>query len=136
MKDIRPAIKSKIETTRCFDTFLVEGEVCVTIVKSNSEITLEDALENTRAVQKISNGYQYPMLVDTRDIRSISKEARDHFSMRNRNGHVNCIAVLIDSPVSMVVGNFFMGLNKPAVPTKLFTSPDKAFKWLEKFKSP
>lgn len=134
MKDIQAAIKSHIETTRCFDTFIVEGEVCVTIVKKDSEITLDDALENTRAVQKVSNGINYPMLVDTREIRSISKEARDHFSMRNRTGHVNCIAVLIESPVSMVVGNFFMGLNKPAVPTKLFTTPEKAFKWLEKFK--
>jgi hypothetical protein len=94
---------------------------------------LEDALENTKSVLKVSNGIKYPMMVDTREIRSISKEARDHFSMRNRNGNVNSIAVLIGSPVSVVVGNFFMGLNKPAVPTKLFTTPEKAFKWLEKF---
>lgn len=133
MKDIRSKIKSKIESTRCFDTFIIEGNICVTIVKKDSEINLDDALENTKAVLKVSDGTKYPMLVDTREIRSISKEARDHFSMRNRNGNVNSIAILIGSPISVVVGNFFMGLNKPAVPTKLFTTPEKAFKWLEKF---
>ncbi len=133
MKDLRSEILGKIEGTRCFDTFLVKKGICVTIVKKDSEITLEDALENTKSVLKVSNGKKYPMLVDTREIRSISKEARDHFSMRNRNGNVNSIAVLIGSPISVVVGNFFMGLNKPAVPTKLFTTPEKAFKWLEKF---
>jgi len=133
MKDIKAKIISEIVSIKCFDTFMVEGDYCVTIVKKDSEIVLEDALENTKSVLQVSQGKKYPMLVDTREIRSISKEARDHFSMRNRKGSVNSIAVLIDSPVSVVVGNFFMGLNKPAVPTKLFTTPEKAFKWLKTF---
>lgn len=133
MKDIKPKIISEIASTKCFDTFLVEGEFCVTVVKKDSEIGLNDAIENTKSVIQISQGKKYPMLVDTRDIRSISKEARDHFSMRNRNGNVNSIAVLIGSPISVVVGNFFMGLNKPAVPTKLFLNPEKAFAWLKQF---
>jgi hypothetical protein len=135
MKDLKSKIISEIASTKCFDTFLVEGAICVTVVKKNAEITLEDAYENTKSVLKVSEGKKYPMLVDTREIRSISKEARDHFSMRNRNGNVNSIAVLIGSPISVVVGNFFMGLNKPAVPTKLFLKPEKAFVWLKKFNS-
>jgi hypothetical protein len=39
-------------------------------------------------------------------------------------------AILIDSSVSRVVGNFFLGINKPAVPTKLFTNEKEAVKWL------
>lgn len=135
MKDIKAKIISEIATTKCFDTFLVEGEFCVTVVKKGSEIELQDAIENTKSVIQVSQGKSYPMLVDTREIRSISKEARDHFSMRNRKGAVNAIAVLVGSPISVVVGNFFMGLNKPAVPTKLFTTPEKAFKWLKKINS-
>ncbi len=41
--------------------------------------------------------------------------------------------LLIGSPVSRVIGNFFMGLNKPIYPTKLFTDPQKAIRWLQTF---
>jgi len=72
-------------------------------------------------------------LVDLRDINSITKEARDHFSMRDRKPAVSAIAMLVKSPVSSIIGNFFLGLNKPSVPTHLFTSEVKAVNWLEQF---
>jgi hypothetical protein len=31
------------------------------------------------------------------------------------------------------MGNFFLGLNKPHFPTKLFTSEEKAEVWLKEF---
>ncbi|MGQ0827149.1 MAG: DUF7793 family protein [Bacteroidota bacterium] len=121
----------KIET-RVFHTWLQDG-ICYTKVKEGSVIDLKDAIENTEAVIKVSAGVIYPMLVDLRVINSITKEARDHFSMRNRKPGVNSIAMLVKSPVSSIIGNFFLGLNKPSVPTHLFTSETKALKWLEQF---
>ncbi len=135
MSDFKKKTISKVVETRCFTTYLVDGPYCVTIVKNGSEVQLQDAVDNSNAVIEISEGKVYPMLVDTRNIKSIEKAARDHFSMRNRKGNVNSIAVLIGSPISVVIGNFFMGLNKPAVPVKLFTGSDKAFKWLEQYSS-
>lgn len=124
---------SRIVTTRCFETYLYNDCICVTIVLPESEIKIADAHENTKAVIEVSDGNIFPMIVDTRKIKSIEKEARDHFSMRNRKGQVSAIAILISSPVSVIIGNFFMGLNKPAVPTKLFKDEERALKWVKQF---
>lgn len=132
---INPKLKpsSKVITTRCFETYLYNDSVCVTVVLPGSEIKVADAIENSKAVIEVSDGNIFPMIVDTRKIKSIEKEARDHFSMRNRKGQVNAIAILISSPISVIVGNFFMGLNKPTVPTKLFKDEGRALKWVKQF---
>jgi hypothetical protein len=101
-----------------------------TVVKPGSVIELKDAQENTEAVIRISGGSNFPILVNLTEIKYISKEARDHFSMRGRKPNVICIAMVVNKPVSMIVGNFFLGLNKPTVPTKLFVSEKSAEKWI------
>jgi hypothetical protein len=35
--------------------------------------------------------------------------------------------------VARAIGNFFMGLNKPLIPTRLFTSEAEALGWLREF---
>ena len=116
--------------TRVFLTILEQQGFIRTKVKEGSEITLKDAQENTQAVLDISGGSNYPIMVDLTQIRSISKEARDHFSMRGRKPNVLAIAMVVNKPVSVIIGNFFLGLNKPAVPTKLFTDEKVAEKWV------
>ncbi|MCC6691489.1 MAG: STAS/SEC14 domain-containing protein [Bacteroidia bacterium] len=121
--------------TRVFTTWIDNAGICRTKVKQGAIIELADAEENSAAVQKVSAGKIYPMLVDLTHINFIHKSARDHFAMRNRKPGVKVIAMLIGSPVSKVIGNFFLGINKPTVPTQLFTSEKKAVAWLSKFVS-
>lgn len=122
----------KIEL-RAFTTWLSDNEICYTAVKRNAVVEIADALENSEAVLKVSDGKIYPMLVNLKEIKSISKEARDHFSMQNRKPGVKAIGLLINSPTSMIIGNFFLGLNRSTVPVKLFTVEEKAVAWLKTF---
>ena len=125
-------MKEKIIESRAFKTY-IKDDVCFTIVKPGAVITLEDAEENTTAVKELSKNDVFPILVDLRLISQITKEARDHFAMRERKPGVNAIAMLVRSPVSSIIGNFFLGMNKPKVPTQLFSTEAKALKWLEQF---
>ncbi len=122
----------KIEL-RAFTTWLNENDICYTMVKNDADIQLQDAIENTAAVKEISEGKVYPMLVNLKGIKTISKDARDHFSMQGRTPGVTAIAMLIKSPVSKIIGNFFLGLNRSAVPSRLFTSEEKAIEWLKQY---
>ncbi|MBI3240234.1 MAG: hypothetical protein HYZ43_15540 [Flavobacteriia bacterium] len=73
---------------------------------------------------------KFPILIDSRGIKSISREARSFFTTNGRATNTMAFAILIDSAVSKVVGNFFLGINKPAVPTKLFLDEELALQWL------
>jgi hypothetical protein len=127
------ANQNKVIELKSFSTWLGSDGICYTVVKPNAVVQLEDAKENSASIKEISGDAIYPILVNLKEINSISKEARDHFSMQGRTPGVNAIAMLIRSPVSTIIGNFFLGINKSAVPTKLFTNEDKAAAWLKQF---
>jgi hypothetical protein len=117
---------------RCYNTWMGVDGIVRTKVKKNSEIVIEDALENSIAVNSFSQD-EYPMIVDTTLAKSITKEARDYFSMKGRESKIVAFAILINSPLSKIIANFFMGLNKPRVPVKLFTDEDLAIEWCKNY---
>lgn len=127
------ASDGRIDTT-AYTTWMGEDGIARTVVKKHAEVGLQEAVENSAAVKSLFKGKKFPLLVDSRNIRSITKEARDHFSIRNRETVVTCFAIVVHSPLSRIIGNFFMGLNKPSVPARLFTSEAEALKWLKKYK--
>lgn len=108
-----------------------EDGIVRTKVKRDAEVVIEDAMENSKAVNAFYVDAKFPLLIDARGIKSISREARSFFTTNGRETSTMAFGILIDSSVSKVVGNFFLGINKPAVPTKLFTNEAEALKWLK-----
>jgi hypothetical protein len=117
----------------CYWTWMGADGIVRTKVKPQAEVTIKESLENSDAVNSFKTEKKYPLLIDSRNIKSISKEARDHFSIQNRETRINSFAVIIDSPLSRIIGNFFMGLNKPSVPAKLFNNEEDAVVWLKQY---
>lgn len=114
-------------------TWMGEDGIARTKVKPGAEITIELALENSKAVNSLDTSRKFPILIDSRDIRSITREAREHFSTRGRETKTCAFGIIIKSPISRSVGNFFLGLNKPAVPTRLFDNEEDAIQWLKNY---
>ena len=112
----------------CFITWR-ENNIIRVKAKYNAEVKIDDAKENSQVVNELTNGQKLPLLVDITELKSITKEAREWFSNRGRESNIIAIAMLIKSPVSTIIGNFYIGLNKPRVPTKLFHNEGKALKW-------
>ncbi len=121
---------SAIEVT-CYHTWQEDDGVVRTKVKPGADVTLKEAKENSDAVNSFYYGEKFPLMIDARGIRSMTREARSQFSLKGRNSGAKAFAIVIDSSISKVVGNFFMGLNKPEVPARLFTDEDEALKWLK-----
>lgn len=118
---------------RCYVTWMGADGIARTVVRESAEIDLNDARENSEVINAFPGPSNFALLIDARPIKSITKEARDHFSMRGRDSRVIAFAILIESPLSTIIGNFFMGLNKPRVPVRLFTNEKKALAWCADF---
>jgi hypothetical protein len=114
-------------------TWMGEDGIARTSVKSGISITLAHALENSNVVNSLLSDKKFPILIDSRNIRSMSYEARRHFSVRDRETRTNAFGIIIGSNISRVLGNFYLGINKPVVPTKLFYNEDDAINWLKQF---
>jgi hypothetical protein len=88
-------------------------------------------MENSKVVNAFYVDEKFPLLIDARGIKSITREARSFFTTNGRETNTIAFAIVIDSSVSKVVGNFFLGINKPAVPTRLFLNENLAIQWLQ-----
>lgn len=100
-------------------------------VKPNIEISLQDAQVAIRAVSNVCGGKRCPALVDMRGLVGMDRGARLYFAGEETAKVESAAALIIESPLSKAVGNFFMGLNKPIIPTRLFTSEEAALAWLK-----
>ncbi|MBL7934085.1 MAG: STAS/SEC14 domain-containing protein [Bacteroidia bacterium] len=116
-----------------FWTWMGRDGICRTKTKPLAEINVEEAIENSNAVNSFYTVRKFPLLVDARNIKYITKEARKQFAITGRETSITSFALMVNSPLSRVIGNFFMGLNKPAVPARLFDNEDEAIQWLKKY---
>lgn len=119
----------------CYFTWMGHDGIARTLVKKDAEIELKDAKKNSEVVNGLRPTAGFPLIVETSEIKSITKEARDYLSIQNRETKISAIAIVRDSIIGNMVANFFIGLNKPAVPTKLFSSEEDAIKWCQQHKN-
>ncbi|HEX9439902.1 MAG TPA: hypothetical protein VF909_09480 [Roseiflexaceae bacterium] len=120
--------------TRTARHYLDELGIFHTINHPGVEQTLEAARENLQATVELSGGQRRPLLVDIRQIKSQTREARDYYTGPEGTRCFSAAAMLVDSPVSRLLGNFMIGFNKSSsVPGKLFSSEAEAIEWLKTF---
>jgi hypothetical protein len=101
--------------------------------KPGVDVGLQDAQEVLQRIGALSNGIRHPILVDITGIRSMSRDARAYFAGPDSAKVESAAALLVLSPMAKAIGNFFLGLNKAAIPTRLFTSEALAIEWLEPY---
>lgn len=100
-------------------------------LKPHLALGLADAREAVRAIGQLCGGKPSPVLVDMTELLSMDRDARQYFAGAETARVESAVAILIRSPLSRAIGNFFMGLNKPLFPTRLFTSEQDALAWLK-----
>lgn len=126
------AVNDVIETKNA-RIWLGDDGIVRNVQKPGAEETLDTAKEGIAAIHKVSKGKKRPLLVDLKAQKSMSREAREFYSDDTRDNEANAVVLLVDSPVSRIIGSVFLGINKPKLPIKLFTSEGDAIAWLKGF---
>lgn len=94
---------------------------------------LEDARENVRISLELAKGKKYPLLVNLTGIKYSSREARNYYSGYETGKFISHAAMLVEDPVSQLMGNIFMKIQRTAFAIKLFTKREKALDWLKNY---
>jgi hypothetical protein len=107
-----------------------EGDVIMGVFKSDIILDLEGARETVKLRKTLTADKDHLLLVDIRNVKNITRQAREYMGSPDAGEGVSKAAIMIDSNFSMILGNLFLKFNKPEVPTKLFTEKTAAIKWL------
>ena len=101
-------------------------------VKAGAYETLELAQENGKILLELKGeDPPLPILIDFSQGAGQHIDARKYYA-EHSGAWCSKAAFLTNSPITRVIGNIYMGLNKPKVPTQLFNTEEAARDWLLK----
>lgn len=95
------------------------------------ELELADAIEMRSMLLKLSSGNKYCVLLDATKRFNVSSEARALIAGKEYSFDRIAAAFVITSLANMLIGNFFIKVNRPHSPTKIFSTEETAFEWLK-----
>ena len=98
-----------------------------------NEETLADAVEIIAAIKKLSQDKPRPFYSDVRKVQSVTKAARDYFARPENQEFIRANAILVHSPLNRMLANFYLRVNKPTLPTQMFTQESDAINWLRTY---
>jgi hypothetical protein len=94
--------------------------------------TLDDAKENLAAAVSETAGKRRPLLIDIRSAKPLDADARHHYSGLTLVERFSALALLIDaSPFGRMMGNVYLRVARPGIPTQLFADEYRACEWLK-----
>lgn len=107
-----------------------DGVVQMTWV-SKAVIGLEDATAAIAVMTELTGGRRSPLLVDLHEGGQPSRLARLEFT--SHDDLVSAVALIVGTPLSRVMGNFFLSVSRPSYPVRLFDDEASALAWLQAF---
>jgi len=126
-------MKSNMVETKTSQIWLdAEGILWVRLLP-RAILTLPEAEKNTAIMQKLADGIKRPVLTDMRQIGGITREARQYSAGEAVQQVNRALAMHVYSPFTRSLGNLWLGINKPAFPSKMFISEEEAIAWLKGF---
>jgi hypothetical protein len=112
--------------------FWIEAGIVFFVYKPNTSIDLAAAKKIVNDRIDFQQQVDYPIFCDIRSMKNADKAARD-FLAKEGSSYTKGVAVIVDSPMTKIIGNFYLGLNKPTSPTKMFTEREDALEYLKQF---
>jgi hypothetical protein len=100
------------------------------VLSDFDEIGLEDVVEQRKILTELTKGDPHVLLAIAGRRTSATREAREYSSANIPEGRL-AEAILIKSLPVRLLGKFYININKPVVPTRMFDNEAEALTWLK-----
>lgn len=117
---------------KCIE-FWFDKDILMSKFKKNTELNLVNIKEIIRQREEISGGQKQYWLYDLRNATNMSKEARDYADQYGQD-FLHAVAVLVNSHITKFIFNSYLKFKKPIMPFHVFTTTEKAMRWLLELK--
>jgi hypothetical protein len=112
---------------------LSDDGVVIVRIRDGAYQSLDDAKTTLAAALAETAGRRRPLLVDIRTAQPLEADARHHYSGQTLVDSFLALALLVEStPFGRMMGNVYLRIARPGIPTQLFTDERRAVEWLIK----
>ncbi|MFY0674439.1 MAG: hypothetical protein JXQ87_13640 [Bacteroidia bacterium] len=96
-----------------------------------TEIDLNTAIKAVETRLKFQNGKIHKCIVDASRLKNVTSDARKFLSSKKAYEGFEAVAFIINSPLGVVLINFYLKFGSFPVPTKLFRNLEQAERWVK-----
>ncbi len=114
--------------------YKLEDDIIKVQIKDSASIEEEDLLEMKDFNKKLAEDKNYYLLFIAGKDAHISKEAREKSTEKEISENKIAQAFVVQSLAHKIIVNFFINIQRPSMPTKMFTDEKEAINWLKSLK--
>lgn len=107
--------------------------ILIVTYKPGIQINQEVAKEIVSTRLSFTGNKRIPCMILSQGVVSMDKPAREYLASTEATKGLLATAIIVDSPFSSFLGNFFHKVYKTKMPVKIFSSIPQAKKWLQQF---
>jgi len=111
----------------------IKDNILIVSYRKNLIIDLDVAQQIVLQRQSFTRGKTMAAIIFSHGVTSIDKPAREYLASQKGTEGLSASAIIVNSPFSRLLGNFFLRVNKTSIPVKLFSEISKAEKWLQQY---
>ena len=124
---------TNFETNSAF--YFIQDEILNLVYKKGISVDLDNVKENLKLRQSFQKGKKLLVLIDVTEVWDYSSDAKEFAASQDVADLSIAQAIIIGRSLpTIILANFYIKVNRPKVPTKLFGSRESAIDWLEQFK--
>lgn len=112
-----------------FASFWVQSGILFFKYKEDVVIDLAAAIQIVTDRLQLQKGKSYPILCDTRGVKSIDMNARRYLAGEG-SVFIKAVALVQDNPLSRIFSEIYVQGNKPPIPIKICNGTDEALSFL------
>jgi|GEM_PF-577686 len=131
--DTRTMNSTVIETTKAIISITSDGHVLIRI-KEQEDLHVIDIKDTLAAKRSLIGEIEHTVIFVTARFGTVSPEAREFSASPEVGKKVIARAIVTKSLSSRMLSNFYLRINKPSTPTRIFENEEDAADWLNKIR--
>jgi hypothetical protein len=112
-------------------TLWIEDGIIMSVF-GNIHVDLQVARHAIEKRLELTKGEVYPALADMRAIKDMDREAREYFANEGAK-LLSARAIITGNVFTRTIAEVFMMINRPPIPTRLFSEYPEAKQWLQEY---
>ena len=124
-------VQDCIIRTNVFDVWKLKDNLLFLRPKDNYVIDEDDMKALNEAIGSTFGKTKFFNIVEFGAYNNVTQEARRYAATEESNQYTLADAYIIKSLALKIMGNFYLKVDRPPVPTRLFKDFESALEWLE-----
>jgi len=122
------------EVKNNFAKFYLKDDVLYFVYNQDVHLNIDAAKQIVQDRLDLQNSTSFPVLCDIRGLKGADKDARDYLANEG-SAYTKAVGLIIGSPALKIMTNFYLMVNRPTVPTKVFKNEADALIFLDEYKN-